>query len=1041
MLFKSFSRQLGAASVVLSAAIASASPVSKAAIISKVALNTVNAGASRFVENAGQWDSSALFLSRTKGLNLWITQDGAVFDFNRFVETSPITRVGKSFTRHGYIQGQVVKMTLLNANLTAVTGESIQSGINNYFIGNDSAKWATNVRGYAQAVAEQPYKGVSLHYLIDQGAPRYDLYVKPGADISQIGLKIDGVDAVQVLANGNLQLKTSLGVIEERGLTAYQDTPSGRNQVACRMVLDGNVLHFDVGSYDTSRTLVIDPLLFSTFLGGQNGDDAPTSVALDASNNVYVGGVAATTTFPTTTGAYQTKEVDANGSGYVTKLNEAETELVYSTYIGGTGGGNGDQVLGIAVDKSEDAYITGITYASKFPTTTGAFQTTNKELTNGGPAGFVTKFNSAGTALAYSTYLAGAGDGNGNGDSPAAIAVDTLGYAYIVGSTQSANFPTTTGSFQTANKEVNNDGLAGFIVKLNTTGTALTYGTYLAGTGDGNGNGDAIAAVAVDSSYNVYVGGFTFSTDFPELGGYQTTNKAAINDEAEGFVTKLASTGKTLSFSTYLGGSNSTGVNGIAVNSGLDVFVTGATASVDFPVTPTAYQVWDPETNTSGAGTTGFVSELASTGKTLAYSTYLGGSGGVDWPTAIKLDSSSDAFVTGYTASMDFPVTAGAYETVSTLLGGTGGEPTTCFITKLAPTGTSLLYSTFFGGSGDGAGDGDSSVALALNSGFDAVVVGDTTSPDFPVTGTGYDQVYAYGFVSTLELTTATGTISSISINPNPIPSGDTAIGTIVLTNALSTDTTFKLTFTGPALVPASVTIPAGESQGSFELLAEGVNASTALDITATAGSLTKTVDTHIVPATLETTAAGGLILNQSDVLGGATVGATVSLTGLAGSSGATVALTSSDPAAAAVESSVVIPYNASSARTTIKTAPVSGGTNVTITAKLGSVTTTATLQIRTARVARLTVPADAVGGATVTGTILLSAPAGPVGDTVSLSSSSSDAQVPGAVLVPAGKTSVTFNIATKAVTANVTAIITATYAEQSQTANIVVEK
>ena len=798
MLFKSFSRQFGVASVAFAAAIASASPGAKANIVSHVALSTVNAGASRFVENAGQWDSSALFLSRTRGLNLWITQEGAVFDFNKFVETSPITHAGRSFARHGYYEGQVVKMTLLNAKETAVTGQSLQSGTTNYFYGNDQTKWATNVHGYAEAVAEQPYNGVSLHYLIDQGVPRYDLYVKPGADISQIGLKIDGASAVQVLANGNLQLKTSLGVIEERGLTAYQDTPSGRSQVACRMVVDGNVLHFDVGSYDTSRTLVIDPLLFSTFLGGQNGDDAPTCVAVDASNNVYVGGVAATATFPTTTGAYQTKEVDTNGSGYVTKLNESETELLYSTYIGGAGSSTGDQVLGIAVDKSDDAYITGITYASKFPTTTGAFQTTNKELVNGGPAGFVTKFNSAGTALAYSTYLAGAGDGNGNGDNPAAIAVDALGYAYIVGTTQSANFPTTTGSFQTANKEVNNDGLAGFIVKLGTTGTALSFGTYLAGTGDGNGNGDAIAAVAVDAAYNVYVGGFTFSTDFPFLGGYQSTNKASANGEAEGFVTKLASTGKTLSFSTYLGGSDSTGVNGIAVNTGLDVFVTGATASTDFPVTSTAYQVWDPESNSvSGANTTGFATELASTGKTLAYSTYLGGSGGVDWPTAIKLDSSSDAFVTGYTASMDFPVTSGAFETVSTLLGGTGSSPTTGFLTKVSPTGASLLYSTFFGGSGDGAGDGDSSVALALNSGFDAVVVGDTTSLDFPVTGTGYDQVYAYGFVSTLELVAGSGTISSasissISVNPNPVPSGSNAIGTIVLTNALSTDSTFN---------------------------------------------------------------------------------------------------------------------------------------------------------------------------------------------------------------------------------------------------------
>jgi len=1031
--YRRFGAAVGVSCAVFLVSMVQAAPVAKSAVLSRAATKTMDSAASAFIENKGQWDAQAHFLSRTNGLNLWVTDDGAVYDFNRFVRTP----AGASRKRSGFIEGHVVRASFVNARPSAVSGEVELGGRYNYFIGNEPSRWATGARGFSNAIAAQPYNGISIRYGIDQGSARYDVIVAPGADPSQVGLKLDGADGLQILPNGNLLIKTSIGVIEERGLTAYQNTASGLTQVPCHMVLDANVVHFDMGSYDTGKPLIIDPLLYSTFLGGSTPGDSPNGVAVDAIDGVYVVGQALSANFPTTTGAYKTKDTDASGIGFVTKMNEAESALTYSTFIGGAGtGAGGDSVVGVAVDKTYNAYITGYTYSSTFPTTTGALQTTNKEIANGGPNGFVTKLNPTGTALLYSTYLGGSGTG-GNGDMPTAIAIDSLLDAYVVGGTYSTNFPTTAAGYQKTNLEAANTGEAGFVAKLNPTGTALTFCTYLAGSGDGSGDGEVANAVALDASDDVYVAGTTYSKNFPvSVGAFQVANNGFVNGVSTGFVSKLAPAGNALTFSTFLGGSNGDVVNGIAVDTSLNVTVVGSTLSTDFPVTPTALMVWNPETNSnSSTPACAFATKLASTGKTLVYSTYLGGSGGLDTAASVKLDGSGNAIIVGSTGSSDFPVTAGAFETVDQAI---NGAPTTGFLTRLAAAGTSLLYSTFLGGSGTGPDYGDQCNAVALTTGGYAVIAGITSSTDFPITSGAYDKQFTSGFVSDIEMTTAAVGIANMTLSPASSPGGTQCYGTITLTNSTTADTNFKLTATGPAVMPASVTIPQGQTTGEFIFLSEGVNVNTTVSITATSGALTKTATMTVTPPTVLT---GALILSQTDVLGGSSVGATLNLNGFAGSPYTTVSLASNDSAAASVESSIQIPYNSSFARTTIKTAPVSTGVTVTITATLGTAKATATLQVRTARVALLTIPAAVVGGATVQGKILLSAPAGPLGDVVSLSTTTADAGVPTAVTVPAGTTSVTFNIITKAVTANVSATIQASYSGNSKMATIVVEK
>jgi hypothetical protein len=365
--------------------------------------------------------------------------------------------------------------------------------------------------------------------------------------------------------------------------------------------------------------------------------------------------------------------------------------LVYSTYLGGSGV---DVGFGIAVDPSGNAYVTGQTSSDNFPTTAGAFQTSLAGSDNA----FVTELNPAGSALVYSTYLGGSKVDSGQG-----IAVDSSGHAYVRGIATSTDFPTTAGAFQTS--------LAGslntFITKLNPSGSALVYSTYLGGSSVDVGWG-----IAVDSSGHAYVAGNTTSSDFPITpGAFQTSLAGSQN----AFVTKLNPSGSGLVYSTYLGGTSADVVWDIAVDSSGHAYVTGYATSTNFPTTAGAFQ-------TSLAGShNAFVTKLNPSGSGLVYSTYLGG-GGLDYGLGIAVDSLGHAYVTGQTQSSDFPTTAGAFQTS---LAGTKNA----FVTTLNPSGSALVYSTYLGGSG-----GDAGYGIAVDTSGNAFVTGVTGSSNFPTT-------------------------------------------------------------------------------------------------------------------------------------------------------------------------------------------------------------------------------------------------------------------------------------------------------------------
>jgi len=469
------------------------------------------------------------------------------------------------------------------------------------------------------------------------------------------------------------------------------ESPSDREPVDGNFtLLAGNTVRFRLGSYDKSRAVVIDPTLaYSTYLGGSGGDFGG-GIAVDASGSAYVTGSTGSTDFPVTEGAYQT--VNSGGNAFITKLNSNGTALIYSTYLGGSGGAGGS---GIAVDASGQAYVTG-SAGSDFPVTKGAFQTVNNAAAIGGSNAFVTKLNTAGRALEYSTYLGGSGIII-VGDAGSGIAVDVSGHAYVTGTAFSTDFPTTKGAFQIVNNGAANSSSNAFVTKLNFDGTALHYSTYLGGDGVDSSpapfydsSGDSGIGIAVDVSGDAYVTGAAFSTDFPTTkGAFQTVNNARFQVASNAFVTKLNFDGTALHYSTYLGGGSYRGImspydygTGIAVDASGHAYVTGAAQSTNFPTAKGAFQT----VNNAAAEVrpNAFVTELNFDGTGLHYSTYLGGSGngfGGDSGGGIALDASGNVYVDGTAYSRNFPVTKGAFQTVNH---GPTNSATNAFVAKFS---------------------------------------------------------------------------------------------------------------------------------------------------------------------------------------------------------------------------------------------------------------------------------------------------------------------------------------------------------------------
>ncbi|MEP6910697.1 MAG: SBBP repeat-containing protein [Actinomycetota bacterium] len=654
-----------------------------------------------FVPNAGQLDRRVRYSAQAGGAGFYFTKREAVFSFAK----------GK--------KGLALRLRFPGADPDVrISASRRASGKVNYLIGYDPADWRTNLPTYGELVYHDLWPGIDLRFRGEHGQLKYEFLVKPGADAGAIRLAYRGVERLSLDKRGNLQLGTALGRLTDSRPVSYQELAARRMPVASRFVVarDRNAYRFAVGAYDRSRPLVVDPgLVYSTYLGGSDG------IAVDGAGFAYVTG-SADAGFPTTAGAFDRDFNGGSSDAFVAKLNAAGSELLYSTFLGGT---DYDASSGIAVDGAGDAYITGTTDSADFPVTLGAFDTSYNRYD-----AFVSKLNADGSNLLYSTFLGG-GSPEGRGSR---IAIDGAGNAYVTGTTTSPDFPTTPGAFDTS---LNGSPLwycvvDAFVSKLNATGSELLYSTYLGGSCS-----EPHADIAVDGAGDAYVTGSTESDDFPITAGAFDTSPDVGTDA---FVTKLNAAGSDLLYSTFLAGSGSDSGDGIAVDGAGSAYVTGSTASSDFPTTP---GVIDTENN----GLDAFVTKLNVAGSGLLYSTYLGGSGflsasGSDAGFGIAVDGAGAAYVTGRTGSADFPTTPGAFD--SSLNGGGSGYLNNgdddAFVTKLNAAASKTLYSTYLGGTAS-----DGGIGLAVDSSGDAYITGVTLSADFPTTAGAFDLSYNGG--------------------------------------------------------------------------------------------------------------------------------------------------------------------------------------------------------------------------------------------------------------------------------------------------------
>jgi hypothetical protein len=638
----------------------------------------------------------------------------------------------------------------------------------NYFIGNDPAKWRTDIPTYARVKYAGVYPGVDLVYYGHQGQLEYDFVVTPGANPGKVRFRVAGAERLALNEAGELVMETAAGEVVLRQPLAYQGTGTNRRWVAAKYVrLGKEAFGFEVGKYRHDEALTIDPvLIYSTYLGGSGGD-VGYGVGVDSVGNTYVTGVTDSTDFPTVSPIQSSS--GGNGDAFVSKLNPGGTALLYSTYLGGS---ESDSAAAIAVDTKGDAFITGQTNSSNFPTEPKATSNSTSSPVafqpsyGGNGDAFVAELPSTGNALTYSSYLGGSGADFGQG-----IAVDAAGNAYVTGSTQSPDFPIPTGTtpFQST--------LAGssdaFVTEVNFSGTALIYSTYLGGS-----QADTAQEVQIDSAGNAYVAGYTFSTDFPTLNPIQSAN----GGDADAFISELNPTGSALVFSTYYGGNAQDRAFGIALDGSNNIYVAGNTLSTNFPTTSGVFQ---PSSNYGGDGDA-FIVKLNPSGASVSYATLVGGSG-VDQANGIVVDSKGDAAIVGFTTSSDFPI-LNAFQAVLGLNGGStcsSGPCADAFVTQLNPSGSQALLSSFLGGSGADFGQG-----IAIDSSGDLYLTGSTSSDNFPVVAGGYQGTIGGVAGNAFVTEVASANSPAIVLSPPKVNFGNEAVS---VASSVQTVTVFNL--------------------------------------------------------------------------------------------------------------------------------------------------------------------------------------------------------------------------------------------------------
>jgi hypothetical protein len=676
-----------------------------------------------FEANRGQTDAAFPFLARGRGCNFFVSPSQARLTLTKFDAPAETTRDQRANTPGGRLSvtGQL-QFDFLGANRDArLTGGGELPGKANYFLGSDPARWSSAVSLFTQIRVEQIYPGVDLVYYGNHRRLEYDFVLAPKTDPAVIAIRFTGADRIRVDREGNLVFTLGRDEISQPKPIVYQVVRGQRKEIAGGYQLaDPRTVTFKLGNYDRELPLVIDPILsYARFFGG-NASDIGWDIALDKSGDgrfVYVAGETMSAGLPITTGTNysggnQFNGLQSGGDAFVAKfdLNSASANPVFLTYLGGKGD---DAALAIAVDSDGNSYITGFTTSTNFPHPNGIFTNLHGLPAPGSGIyptdAFIAKLYSTGT-LAYATYLGGSTNDVGVG-----IALDSARNVYVTGYTGSKDFYTTNALYGT-----NAGSDDAFVAKLNTTGDAFLYSTYLGGTNVDHGEG----IVADDAGY-AYVTGYTASTNFPATtNAVQQFLNSKTNANAIGaydaFITKLTPAGDQLAYSTYLGGARNDFGFRITLDAQTNIYVTGSALSVDFPVFPASNTNLQTGVSSLSLLDDVFVAKLNADGSQ-AYTVMFGGTNvDVGWDLAV--DAAGQAHVVGETYSTNYP-TLGAYE----LLRATNSGGADVFVSVLNSNGTAFVRSAMLGGALNDFGYG-----IELDAAGNDYIVGRTYSTNFP---------------------------------------------------------------------------------------------------------------------------------------------------------------------------------------------------------------------------------------------------------------------------------------------------------------------
>jgi hypothetical protein len=658
-----------------------------------------------FEENRGQTDEQVRYFSRGERYTLFLTASEAVIALYKR-ETAANT----GGAQRASVSVSTLRMKTVGSNPKAgVIGIDELAGKTNYFLGKDERHWQRDVPNYARVRYSQIYDNIDLVYYGNGRELEYDFVVQPFTDPAQIALAFDGADGMEIDGVGDLVLRVGGDEVRQRKPFAYQDIDGKRQEVAANYRLRDGQVSFELGEYDTSAPLVIDPVLaYGTYLGSREYEIVH-GIAVDPAGNSYVTGYALPPTFPTTPGSVRPNISSDYLTPFVAKFNPSGTALVYSTYLGGAG-------EGIAVDAAGNAYTTGYPHPESFTMTPGAL-----DMGRGGVG--VTKLNPQGNQRIYAARFGSSGT-----DYSREIAIDPQGNAIVIGLAgcyTSCDFPVLNAAQPTPPTQ----GGGGFVAKLNASGSALIYSTYL-GAGS-----EELWGVDTDPAGNAYVTGNTTSFNFPTTPGAFDRTFACPDPpfcNPDSFVTKIGPAGGPYVYSTYLGGRGAERGWSIAVDEAGNAYAAGYTdgrfsgfPAEGFPTTPGAFKMF--------GSVEAYVTKLNPEGSVLVYSTLLGGEGsscGEERARDIDVDRLGHAYVVGLTTCSNFPV-------ANALQGTPSSFQPEAFVTKFDPTGSTLVYSSYLGGPRY-----DEAYGVAVDGAGSAYVTGTTSGAFQHITPGAFDTTW-----------------------------------------------------------------------------------------------------------------------------------------------------------------------------------------------------------------------------------------------------------------------------------------------------------